>query len=81
MLWLDLYKSCLSETNPDKLEKLIYQTEGAIFLRSQELSTEHHLSEEVRALKEAAQKLLKLKTEKLGWPDPLKINTELTESV
>jgi hypothetical protein len=81
MLWIDLYKSCVSETNPDKLEKLIYQTEGAIFLRSQELSTEHRLSEEVRALKEAAQKLLKLKIEKLGWPDPLKINTELTKLV
>ena len=72
MLWLDLYKSCVSETNPDKLEKLIYQTEDAMFLRSQELSTEPHSSEEVRALKVAAQKLLKLKTEKLGWPDPYK---------
>ena len=75
MLWLDLYKSCVSETNPDKLEKLVYQTEDAIFLRSQELSTEHYLSQEVRALRVAAQKLLKLKTEKLGWPDPYKVDT------
>ena len=75
MRWLDLYKSCVCETNPDKLEKLIYQTEDAMFLRSQELFTEHRVSEEVRALKQAAQKLLKLKTEKLGWPDPYKVDT------
>ena len=66
MLWLDLYKSCITETNSDKLEKLIHQTEEAIVLRSQELSTEPYLSEEVRALKKAAQKLLELKTKKLG---------------
>jgi hypothetical protein len=41
--WLDLYKSCVSETNRDKLEKLVYETEDAIFLRSRELSTEPYL--------------------------------------
>jgi hypothetical protein len=40
VLWLDLYKSCVSETNRDKLEKLVTETEDAIFLRSCELSTE-----------------------------------------
>jgi hypothetical protein len=73
--WLDLYKSCVSETNRDKLEKLVYETEDAIFLRSRELSTETYPNcppkpiYEVQALRQAAQKLLQLKTEKLGWPD------------
>jgi hypothetical protein len=31
VLWLDLYKSCVSETNRDKLEKLVYETEDANF--------------------------------------------------
>jgi hypothetical protein len=75
VLWLDLYKSCLTETNRDKLEKLVFETEDAIVLRSQELSTEPYLSEEVRALKEAAQQLLELKIKKLGWPDPNKVGT------
>ena len=75
MLWKTLFQRCLSETNPDALTGLLYQTEEAMFLRSQELTREEE------ELRQAARQLLELKTKKLGWPDPLKINTELTESV
>lgn len=75
MPWHDLYQSCVSETNPAKLERLVFDTEDAIFLRLRELSTEAHLSDESLALKQAAQKLLELKTEKLGWPDPQRVES------
>ena len=75
MPWQKLLESCVSETNPDRLEQLVFDTEDAIYLRFCELSTKPHLSDESRALKLAAQKLLELKTEKLGWPDPKKVGT------
>ena len=65
----------MRETNLDTLTELVYQAEEAMFLRSQELTGEEE------ELRQAAGQLLELKTKKLGWPDPLKINTELTESV
>lgn len=52
-----------------------------MFLRSQELAGEPQRSDEEEELRQAARQLLELKTKKLGWPDPLKFNTELTESV
>ena len=72
MLWQKLLESCVSETNPAKLERLVFDTEDAIYLRFRELSTESDISEEYLALKQAARKLLVLKIEKLGWPNPAK---------
>lgn len=75
VLWKMLIERCVSESNPDALARLLYQTEEAMFLRSQELTAEEE------ELRQAAQRLLELKTEKLGWPDPLKFITESSESV
>lgn len=76
MPWQDLYHSCISETDPEKLQELVFELEDAIFLRLRELSTEPHLSDESLALKQAAQTLLELKTEKLGWPDPQHVESD-----
>lgn len=73
--WQALYDSCICETNLQRLEKLVFETEDAIFLRLRELATKPHLSDESQALKQAAQKLLKLKTEKLGWPNPTTVSS------
>jgi hypothetical protein len=40
MLWQDLYQSCLSETDPEKLERLIFDLEDAIVVRWRELSND-----------------------------------------
>lgn len=72
MRWQKLLESCVSETNPARLEKLVFDTEDAIYLRLRELSNEPYPSDESLELKQAAQKLLQLKIEKLGWTDPAK---------
>jgi hypothetical protein len=75
VLWRELYDACVLETNLEKLEKLAFETEGAIFLRSRVLSHDSYRSGEVQALKQAAKVLLEIKTEKLGWPDPTEFFT------
>ena len=70
MSWRDLYESCVCETNPDKLEKLIYDFEDAIFLRYKALSDSPDRSAELQAIHQAVERVLELKTKKLGWPTP-----------
>lgn len=72
MQWQELYAACVSETDSDRLEKLVYETEGAMFLRFQELACEPLAWDEVQELKQAATGLLEFKVEQLGWPDPMK---------
>lgn len=73
MSWRRLYQSCVLEANPIKLQKLVFQLEDAIVLRYHDLAGEpsgsHGLleSEELQAIRRAAERLLQLKTEKLGW--------------
>jgi len=68
--WQELYAACVSETDTGRLEKLVSDTEDAIFLRFQELAYQG-LPNEVQELKRAAAGLLEFKIKKLGWPDPL----------
>jgi hypothetical protein len=70
--WQQLYESCFLETNLRKLDKLVFEAEDAIYLRSRELSKESHIADEVQALRLAANGLLEIKIKKLGWPDPTK---------
>ena len=72
MQWQKLYESCVFETDLEKLDKLVCETEDAIYLRSRELSNEPHIADEVQALRRAAMGLLEIKIKKLGWPDPTK---------
>ena len=69
MPWRKLYESCVSERNPDKLKKLVSQLEKAIVLRYHDLANEPNAFDELQAIKRAAQRLRRLKTEKLGWLD------------
>ena len=75
MQWQKLYESCASETNLGSLDKLVFELEDAIYLRSRELSNESHIADEVQALRRAANGLLEIKIKKLGWPDPTKVNS------
>jgi hypothetical protein len=74
--WRELYDSCFLETNFRKLDKLVFEAEDAIYLRSRELSNESHIADEVQALRQAARGLLEIKIKKLGWPDPAKLNAK-----
>jgi len=76
--WRKLYESCVSETNPNKLRKLVFELEDAIVLRYHDLGCEPNVpdgirvpsgrkeSDELQALRRAADRLLQLKIEKLG---------------
>jgi len=68
--WRALYESCISETNPDRFKKLVFQLEEAIVLRYHDLADEPKAFDELQAIKCAAQRLVRLKIEKLGWPEP-----------
>lgn len=70
MTWRALYDSCISETNPDRLKKLVFQLEEAIVLRYHDLANQPNAFDELQAIKRAAQRVLQLKVEKLGWPQP-----------
>jgi len=70
--WRSLYESSVFETSPVKLQKVVFQLEDAIVLRYHDLAGggSHGLmeSDELQAIRRAAERLLQLKTEKLGWP-------------
>jgi hypothetical protein len=69
--WRALHAAILTETDAANLQRLVYETETAIFLRLQELGRQPGNEDELRNLKTAAADLLAIKTQKLGWPDPL----------
>jgi len=69
VLWQKLYESYVFERNLEKLNKLVFEAEDAIYLRSRELSHESHIVAEAQALGRAAKGLLEIKIKKLGWAD------------
>jgi hypothetical protein len=71
VLWKKLYESCVSETNPDKLKRLVFQLEEAIVVRYHDLASEPNAFDELQAIRRAAQQLLQLKIERLAWPQPV----------
>lgn len=71
MRWQKLYAACVSETETERLEKLAYDTELAMYLRFQELACELRPSSEVQELRQAATGLLEIRINKLGWRDPI----------
>ena len=80
MQWQKLYQSCVFERNLERLNKLVFETEDAIYLRFRELSKESHIADEVQALRRAANGLLEIKIKRLGWPDPAKVNSSKSET-
>ena len=67
--WRELYKATVLETNPTQLERLITETEDAIFRRRRELAWSSGSKKERRKIAEVSAALWTLKTEKLSWTD------------
>ena len=66
--WLRLYEATTLETDPHKLVTLVEAVESALMNRQQELAGQPGHESELQEIKAAGQKLLLIKTEKLGWP-------------
>ena len=66
--WKQCYQSVLNEHDPAKVEDKVFVAEAAIFLRYQELSRKPDHEAEDEEMKQASEKLLRLRTERLGWP-------------
>jgi hypothetical protein len=67
--WREFYKATLLETNPTQLERLITETEDAIFQRRRELTWSSGSKKECRKIAQASLALWTLKTDRLGQPD------------
>jgi len=72
--WQDLYQSCISETDPEQLEWLVFYLKDAIVIRWRQLSSEPDC-DQAWELKRGAQKLPELKMGKLGWSDPTRLGS------
>ena len=66
--WIELYEDFVSEIEPTKLKAQLEALETAIFNRLLQLRDTPEDRYEVRAIKMAADKLLEIKTQKLGSP-------------
>jgi hypothetical protein len=66
--WEGPLRQARQETNQYKLLKLIGEAEMAIFQRFQELPANADGHEESQAIQAACDELLRLKSERLGWP-------------
>jgi hypothetical protein len=71
--WRELYEATVLEANPTQLEKLIHETEAAVFKRMRELDKSSNGAGERHKISEALAALRALKTEKLEWPEPEQI--------
>jgi len=67
--WRELYKTTLLETNPTQLERLMTETEDAIFQRRRELAESSGSKKERRKIAQASAALWTLKTESLSRTD------------
>jgi hypothetical protein len=68
--WREPHQKALGERDLAKLVKQVYATEEALFLRWQELYGGSGHDEELREMTGAAQDVLRMQTEKMGWPSP-----------
>ena len=66
--WEELFKSTLIETDLEKLTVLAGATEAAIVRRRRELANIQDSDQERVEMVAAAEDLLRIKTDKLGWP-------------
>ena len=66
--WQELYLAALLEPDQRKLTKLVMAVEEAMFHRAPELTNSYADNQERIAMNQAVEKLLMIKTEKLGWP-------------
>ena len=66
--WQELYLAALLEPDQGKLTEMVLAVEDAMVHRAQELTSSYADSQERTAMNQAAEKLLSIKTERLGWP-------------
>lgn len=66
--WKQYYESALQELDLAKTEDNVHLAENALFYRWQELAgnPDHH--NERNEMKRASEMLLRVKTQRLGWP-------------
>jgi hypothetical protein len=68
--WQKPYEAAVKEDDLQNLTKLIDEAESAIFERMLALSSSPDGHQELQAVRDACQRLLDIKTEKLKWPNP-----------
>jgi hypothetical protein len=66
--WQELYEAATLETDPQKLTTLVEAVESALMNRQQALGGQPGHESERQEIEAVGQKLLLIKTEKLGWP-------------
>ena len=66
--WQALLRDAQAESDPVKLIEKLCNVEEGIFLRSQELNFSSDGRDEEEAIRKALAELLRIRTEKLGWP-------------
>ena len=68
--WRILYEAAVDEANPGVFERLVFETEYAILRRLRELSKNPDGPLELNEISDAVANILRLKSERLGWPNP-----------
>ena len=66
--WQELYLAALLEPDQGKLTEMVLAVEDAMVHRAQELANSEAANQERTEMDRAAEKLLTIKTERLGWP-------------
>jgi hypothetical protein len=66
--WKQLLDEIMSETDKKTIEKKTFELETALVLRSQQIHSDGGTAAERTAIKDATNKLLRVKVEKLGYP-------------
>jgi len=69
--WQGPYREATRETDKHRLLKLVGNAEDAIFQRLQQLAVSRGDDEEKRAIQAACDNLVRIKTDRLGWPSLL----------
>lgn len=67
-MWREPFEQALKETDQKKLGELVVRAEAAIYERFEKLQNSPGCDDEMRAIKMAADRLLELKVNRLGWP-------------
>jgi|tagenome__1003787_1003787.scaffolds.fasta_scaffold20876730_2 hypothetical protein len=67
--WKRLAEEIMHEHNHDRLQKLAYELEEAIWQRQLELADESNCASEKLSLIQATEQLYKIRIEQLGFPD------------
>jgi hypothetical protein len=74
--WQQLYEAAVRQTDPEQLTALVEAVEGALINRQQELGGQLSHESELQEIKAAGQKLLFIKTVKLGWPTKVSLDRQ-----